>query len=66
MIIKKGENGLNVFLDSINLNENIKKEHYYIPTFEELCSEMLGIMGFSTLDANCTFWQMKITDKSSE
>lgn len=66
VIVRKPNGKLRICLDPSFLNQNIKREHFKIPNFEELCSRMPGAKVFTTLDANKAFWQIKLTDKSSD
>lgn len=43
-----------------DLNSNIRREHYQIPTREEIISEMAGAKFFTKLDASQGFWQLKL------
>lgn len=64
--VKKPNGELRVCLDPKDLNENIKREHYQIPTREEIMSEMAGAKFFSKLDASHGFWQLKLDPESSK
>ena len=63
---KKSSGELRVCLDPKDLNENIKREHYPIPTRDEINSEMTGAKYFSKLDASQGFWQLKLDPESSK
>lgn len=63
---KKSSGELRVCLDPKDLNENIKREHYPIPTRDEITSEMTGAKYFSKLDASQGFWQLKLEPESSK
>lgn len=65
VIVRKPDGSLRICLDPTYLNQNIKREHFKIPSFEELCSRMPGAKVFTTLDADKAFWQIKLTEKSS-
>lgn len=66
VIANKPKGGLRICLDPTNLNANIRREHFHIPTFEEISAELAEAKWFSTLDANHAFWQIKLTEKSSD
>lgn len=58
MVVTKKKNGeLRTCMDPKDLNENIKREYYQIPTREEIISEMAGATYFTKLDASQGFWQ---------
>ena len=41
------------------------REHYPLPTIEEVCTRMTGAKVFSVLDARNGFWQVKLDKESS-
>ena len=57
---------LRVCLYPGDLNKAIKRQHYKLPTAEELFSEMTGARYFSKLDASNGYWQIKIDTESSK
>ena len=67
MVVTKKKNGeLRTCMDPKDLNENIKREYYQIPTREEIISEMAGASYFSKLDASQGFWQLKLDESSTK
>lgn len=67
LVLAKKKNGkLRICLDPFYLNQCILKEHRHIPTFEEISSRMPNAAVFSTLDADQAFWQIKISEESSD
>ena len=64
--VEKPNGKLRVYLDPRDLNKTIKKQHYKLPTAEELFSEMTGARYFSKLDASNGYWQIKIDTESSK
>ncbi|KAK0147806.1 hypothetical protein N1851_012497 [Merluccius polli] len=66
MVITKKKNGeLRICMDPKDLNESIKREHYQIPTREEIISKMSGASYFTKLDASQGFWQLKLDESST-
>lgn len=65
LVVKKPKGGIRICLDPKNLNESLLREHFALPTFEQISSKFQGVKWFSTLDANKGFYQIKLTDKSS-
>lgn len=63
---KKKNGELRICLDPKYLNESIKREHYQIPTREEIISEMSGARYFTKLDASQGFWQVKLEERSTK
>jgi len=64
--VKKPNGELRVCLDPKDLNDCIKREHYQIPTREEIISDMSGAKFFSKLDASQGFWQIRLDSESSK
>lgn len=66
VIVKKPDNSIRICLDPQNLNDALLREHYEIPTFDEITRDMCGAKIFSTLDASKGFWQIVLTEEASE
>ncbi|KAE8291509.1 Retrovirus-related Pol polyprotein from transposon 17.6 Protease [Larimichthys crocea] len=64
--VRKTNGELRVCMDPKDLNNNIKREHYQIPTRDEITSEMAGAKYFSKLDASQGFWQLKLHEDSTK
>lgn len=64
-VVKKPNGDLRICLDPKELNESIKREHFRIPTLEEIVGKLAGAKYFSTLDASNGFWQVLLDDSSS-
>lgn len=62
VIAKKADGDLRVCLDPKELNEYIKREHFRLPTLDEIVSNISGSKYFSTLDASSGFWQVALCD----
>ena len=59
-------NKTRICLDPRDLNNSIKREHYPLPTIEEIVSGLPQATVFSTLDATCGYWQIPVDEKSSK
>ncbi|PIK51938.1 Transposon Ty3-I Gag-Pol polyprotein [Apostichopus japonicus] len=66
VIVEKSNGKLRICLDPKDLNKQVKREHYQLPTADELTSELAGAQYFSVLDANSGFWQIPLDDQSSD
>ena len=66
LVKKKSGNEIRICLDPKNLNKAIRREHYKIPTFEELTHKINGSKYFTTLDANKGFWQIALSESASK
>ena len=64
--VKKPNRKLRVYLDPRDLNKAMKRQHYKIPTAEELFLEMTGAHYFSKLEANNRYWLIKFNTESSK
>ena len=65
VIVEKKNGSLRLCLDPRDLNKAIKREHYKIPTMQEIASEFAGKTVFSTLDLKDGYWQVQLDEKSS-
>ncbi len=63
VIVQKKNGQLRLCLDPKELNEYIKREHYYIPTAGEVTSEMAGAKWFTKLDASSGFWHIPLEEE---
>ena len=62
---KQRTGALRVCLDPRDLNHAIMREHYSLPTLEDLTLLISGAKYFSVLDATPGYWQIKLDDESS-
>ena len=65
VIVEKKNGSLRLCLDPKDLNKAIKREHYRIPTIQEIASEFVGKCVFSTLDLKDGYWQVLLDEPSS-
>lgn len=66
MVTATKKNGrLRICIDPRDLNKAIKREHYPLPTIEEVLTRIPKASVFSVLDATSGYWQIKL-DSSSE
>ena len=65
-IIEKPDGSLRVCLDPKPLNKAIKRQHYPLPTTEDIFSRMEGATIFSKLDASAGYWQIPVDNESSK
>ncbi|XP_046477016.2 uncharacterized protein [Neodiprion pinetum] len=66
VLVKKPDNSLRVCLDPQYLNSCLLREHYKLPTFEEIASKMTNAKIFTVLDASKAFWQVELSKASSK
>ena len=65
VVEKKNTDKLRICIDPRPLNKAIKREHYHLPTIEEITTRLSGAKYFSTLDARSGFWQIPLDEESS-
>ncbi len=63
--VVKPSGALRVCLDPRDLNRAIKREHYKLPSREEVMAKFANKKVFSKLDASQGFWQMELDLESS-
>ena len=66
VIVQKMTGALRICLDPRDLNKAIKREHFKLPTREEIMAQFAGAKWFSKLDASSGFWQLKLEEESSK
>lgn len=66
VIVRRPDKKLRVCLDPLYLNKCLLREHFRLPTFEEVSGRMAGAKIFSILDATNAFWQIQLSDRSSK
>ncbi|KAL0867464.1 hypothetical protein ABMA27_008251 [Loxostege sticticalis] len=64
-VVKKANGDLRICLDPKELNNAIKREHFRLPSLDEIVSNLSGAKYFSTLDAYSGFWQVALDESSS-
>lgn len=65
-IVKKANGDLRICLDPKELNLAIKREHFRLPTLDEILANLSGARYFSTLDASNGFWQCQLHEDSTD
>ena len=66
VIVEKTNGKLRICLDPRELNKYLKREHFQLPTWEEIASRLAGAIYFSKLDANqLGYWLITLDEESS-
>ena len=65
-VMKANKEDVRICVDYKKLNNELKREIYPIPTFEELSSKFSGTNTFSKLDAASGFYQIPIDEASKD
>ena len=61
----KSDGRLRICLDPTDLNHAIKRDHYPVPSLEDLTPQFSGSDTFSKLDAMNGYWHVKLDEESS-
>lgn len=64
MVIVIKNDKVRICLDKLDLNKALLREHYHMPTLEDVAPSLSGAQYFSTLDAATGFWQIKLDEES--
>ena len=66
MIVHKKDGTLRLCLDPKDLNAAICREHYVIPTIDDVTPQLAGKKVFSTIDMKDGFWNIELDEESSK
>lgn len=66
VIVYKPDGQLRLCIDPQDLNQAIQRQHFELPTFDEITSKLTGANFFSTLDIKNGFWNLKLSESSSD
>lgn len=66
VIVYKKDKSIRLCIDPTNLNKAIKREHFKIPTLDEILSKIGEANYFSTVDCSSGFWQIQLDKESSK
>jgi len=63
--VKKKNGNLRICLDPKDLNQAIQREHYQLPTIEDVATRLHGAKLFTILDVRNGFWHVSLDEQSS-
>ena len=63
-IVEKPDGRLRICLDPRHLNKAIKREHFQLPTIEDITTRMANAKWFTKLDANRGYRQIPLVEES--
>lgn len=66
MIVEKPDKSLRLCIDPKPLNQYIRREHFLIPTANDILSRLTGKTIFSVIDMKEGFYQLELDDKSAD
>ena len=65
VVVRKKNGKLRLCLDPQDLNRAVLREHYQLPTIEDVATRLHGAKVFTTLDVSKAFWSIKLSNQSS-
>ena len=65
VVISKKNGALRICLDPKELNKAIQREHYPLPTIEDVATHLYGVKVFTVLDVCSGFWHVVLDESSS-
>lgn len=65
VIVPKKDGSLRICLDPRDLNRAILREHYPLPTIEDVATRLHGAKVFTVLDVSKGFWHVELDEPSS-
>ena len=65
VIVEKPNGKLRICLDPRDLNTAVMREHFQLPTVEEITCRLSEAKYFTVLDASSGFWQLKLDEAST-
>jgi transposase InsO family protein len=65
VIVDKKDLSIRVCLDPRDLNKGIKREHFQIPTLEDVTSRLTGKRVYTVIDLKEAFWQVPLSESSA-
>jgi hypothetical protein len=65
LVVEKKNKTLRLCLDPRDLNQYIKREHFLIPTCDDVIAHLHGKKLYTVIDMKDSFWQVVLDDESS-
>ena len=65
VVVPKKDGKLRICLDPRDLNRAIRREHYPLPTIEDVATRLHGAKVFTVLDVRKGFWHVELDEESS-
>lgn len=66
MVVVKRNNKIRICIDPSEINKNLKRRHYPLNTIEEITARISGSKWFTLLDCRRGFWQLKVSQRTSD
>ncbi len=65
VVVEKSDNSLRLCLDTVHMNKAIRREHFHIPTFDEVIGRLENKKVFTIFDQKDSYHQIQLTEESS-
>ena len=65
VVVPKKDGKLRICLDPRDLHKAIRREHYPLPTIEDIATRLHGAKVFTVPDVRKGFWHVQLEDDSS-
>ena len=62
--VTKADGDLRICLYPVELNQRIKRKHYYMLTLDNMTPQLTDAKWFSVLDAKCRYWNIVLDEES--
>lgn len=66
LVVEKKDGSIRLCIDPRDLNKAIMREHYRVPTFDDVLPHLAGKKIFSIIDMKDGFWHIELDDESSK
>lgn len=66
LIVEKKDKSIRICIDPRDLNTAIQREHFLVPTFDDILPRLSGKKLFSIIDMKDGFWHIELDDESSK
>ena len=65
LVVSKANGGVRPCIDPTPLNRALMRDHYAMPTIDDILPNLTKAKIFSTMDAKCAFWHLELDEDSS-
>lgn len=66
LVVEKKDGSIRLCIDPRELNRAIMREHYQVPTFDDVLPRLAGKTVFSIIDMKDGFWHVELDEESSK
>ena len=65
LVIRKQNNDIRICIEPNPLNRALKRDHFCMPTIDDILPQLTKATVFSTIDAKSVFWHCKLANESA-